>query len=226
MQILSHSEENYLKVLFRLTCESDTVANAGTNEIALHLGLKPASVNDMLKKLKEKKLITYEKYGKSSLTKDGRKLAVEVVRKHRLWETFLFQKLSFTWDEVHEIAEQLEHIQSKKLVDKLDDFLDHPITDPHGDPIPNSKGEIIIRSKRLLTSEKTGHTCIMIGVNDNSSTFLKYADSLGLSINQKIKIISKSTYDDLIEIEVNGIRNKVSPKFADQVIVVCNMCAR
>lgn len=141
MQVLSYTEENYLKGLFKLTLDIGAKEEAGTNEIASHLGIKPASVNDMLKKLKDKKLIKYEKYGKSSLTKEGKKLAIEIVRKHRLWETFLFEKLAFSWDEVHEVAEQLEHIQSKKLIDKLDQFLNYPAKDPHGDPIPNSKGE-------------------------------------------------------------------------------------
>jgi DtxR family Mn-dependent transcriptional regulator len=141
MQVLSYTEENYLKGIFKLTIELDDKAEAGTNEIANHLGIKPASANDMLKKLKDKKLIQYERYGKSSLTKEGKKLAVEIVRKHRLWESFLFEKLAFNWDEVHEVAEQLEHIQSKKLIDKLDQFLNYPSTDPHGDPIPNEKGE-------------------------------------------------------------------------------------
>jgi DtxR family Mn-dependent transcriptional regulator len=141
MQVLSYTEENYLKGIFKLTIELDDKAEAGTNEIANHLGIKPASANDMLKKLKDKKLIQYERYGKSSLTKEGKKLAIEIVRKHRLWESFLFEKLAFNWDEVHEVAEQLEHIQSKKLIDKLDQFLNYPSTDPHGDPIPNAKGE-------------------------------------------------------------------------------------
>lgn len=141
MQALSYTEENYLKGIFKLTIEMDDKAEAGTNEIAHHLGIKPASANDMLKKLKDKKLIKYERYGKSSLTKEGKKLAIEIVRKHRLWESFLFEKLAFNWDEVHEVAEQLEHIQSKKLIDKLDQFLNYPSTDPHGDPIPNAKGE-------------------------------------------------------------------------------------
>lgn len=141
MQVLSYTEENYLKGIFKLTIEMADKTEAGTNEIASHLGIKPASANDMLKKLKEKKLIKYERYGKSSLTKEGKKLAIEIVRKHRLWESFLFEKLAFNWDEVHEVAEQLEHIQSKKLIDKLDQFLNYPSTDPHGDPIPNAKGE-------------------------------------------------------------------------------------
>ncbi len=141
MQVLSYTEENYLKGIFKLTIEMADKTEAGTNEIANHLGIKPASANDMLKKLKDKKLIQYERYGKSSLTKEGKKLAIEIVRKHRLWESFLFEKLAFNWDEVHEVAEQLEHIQSKKLIDKLDQFLNYPSTDPHGDPIPNAKGE-------------------------------------------------------------------------------------
>ncbi len=141
MQVLSYTEENYLKGIFKLTIEMADKTEAGTNEIASHLGIKPASANDMLKKLKEKKLIKYERYGKSSLTKEGKKLAIEIVRKHRLWESFLYEKLAFNWDEVHEVAEQLEHIQSKKLIDKLDQFLNYPSTDPHGDLIPNAKGE-------------------------------------------------------------------------------------
>jgi DtxR family Mn-dependent transcriptional regulator len=224
MQKLSITEENYIKVLFQLTIEAGDKSDAGTNKIASHLGIKPASVNDMLKKLKDKKLIQYEKYGKSSLSKEGKKLAVDIVRKHRLWETFLFEKLAFSWDEVHEVAEQLEHIQSKKLINKLDQFLNYPTADPHGDPIPNANGEIMIESRKSLVTEEVGHTCKMVGVKDNSAAFLQYADSLGLAINQRIKIKSRQAYDDLIEIEVKGIRNRISPKFAEHIIVVCDEC--
>ena len=224
MQSLSNTEENYIKGLFQLTIEVGNKTEAGTNEIANHLGIKPASVNDMLKKLKDKKLIQYEKYGKSSLTKEGKKLAVDIVRKHRLWETFLFEKLAFSWDEVHEVAEQLEHIQSKKLIDKLDQFLNYPSADPHGDPIPNAKGELVIEARKSLVTEEVGHTCKMVGVKDNSASFLQYADSLGLAINQRITIKSRQAYDDLIEIEVKGVRNRISPKFAEHIIVVCNDC--
>src|SRR3954454_8694896 len=148
--MLSHTEENYLKALFHLTTESIDKSKAGTNELAAHLNVKPASVNDMLKKLKEKKLISYEKYGKISLTAEGKRKAVDIIRKHRLWETFLYEKLEFSWDEVHEIAEQLEHIQSQKLVDKLDKFLKYPQFDPHGDAIPNAKGEMKAPFKKTL----------------------------------------------------------------------------
>lgn len=222
--MLSFTEENYLKTLFQITTELANKADAGTNEIAEHLGVKPASVNDMLKKLKEKKLIKYEKYGKSALTKEGKKFAIEIVRKHRLWETFLFEKLAFSWDEVHEVAEQLEHIQSKKLIDKLDQFLNYPSNDPHGDTIPNAKGELKIQIRKTLLEETVGHQCKMVGVKDNSAAFLQYVDKLGLAINKTIKIKSKEVYDDLIEIEVNGIRNNVSPKFAENIIIVCDEC--
>jgi len=218
--MLSHTEENYLKALLQLTHEKGNKRDAGTNELAAHLSVKPATANDMLKKLKEKKLIEYEKYGKSSLTKEGKKKAIEIVRKHRLWETFLFEKLAFTWDEVHEVAEQLEHIKSAKLVDKLDEFLNFPGFDPHGDVIPNKKGEMKQLSKKTLDEEEVGHLCTMIGVKDNSAAFLKYVDKVGLGIKKKIRIISKQPYDELIEIEVDGKRSSVSPKFASNIVIV------
>ena len=224
--MLSFTEENYIKALFQLTLEDGSKKEAGTNELAQHLNLKPATVNDMLKKLKEKKLIHYERYGKSSLTKEGRKWAIDIVRKHRLWETFLFEKLGFSWDEVHEVAEQLEHIQSRKLIDRLDQFLNYPAIDPHGDSIPNAKGEIITLSKKTLLEEEVGHQCKVVGVKDNSPTFLQYADRIGISLNQLVKVKAKQAYDDLIEIEVNGKQSSISPKFAENIIIVCNECGK
>jgi DtxR family Mn-dependent transcriptional regulator len=224
--MLSFTEENYIKALFQLTLENGSKKEAGTNELAQHLNLKPATVNDMLKKLKEKKLIHYERYGKSSLTKEGKKIAVDIVRKHRLWETFLFEKLGFSWDEVHEVAEQLEHIQSKKLIDKLDQYLNYPAIDPHGDSIPNAKGEILTLSKKTLLEEEVGHQCKVVGVKDNSPTFLQYADRIGISLNQLVKVKAKQAYDDLIEIEVNGKKSSISPKFAENIIIVCNECGK
>jgi len=215
-----------LKSLLHLTVEDSNKAEAGTNELANWLGVKPASVNDMLKKLKKKKLVHYEKYGKISLTADGRKKAIEVVRKHRLWETFLYEKLSFTWDEVHEVAEQLEHIQSAKLVDKLDEFLRFPLYDPHGDVIPNAKGELPVYHKRTLDEEEVGHHCTMVAVKDNSASFLQYVNMIGLSINNKIKVIAKHAYDELMEIEVNGKKCSVSPRFAKNIVIVCNDCVK
>ena len=224
LNMLSYTEENYLKALLHLTVEQGTKKEAGTNELAAHLLVKPATTNDMLKKLNEKKLVDYKKYGKSSLTVEGKKRAIEVVRKHRLWETFLFQKLEFTWDEVHAVAEQLEHIQSQKLVDKLDKFLNFPAVDPHGDVIPNAKGIMKLSVKKTLEEEVTGHACTMIGVKNNTASFLQYVDKVGLSIHNPVKIISRQEYDDSIEIEVKGKRSNVSRKFAENIIIVCGEC--
>jgi DtxR family Mn-dependent transcriptional regulator len=224
--MLSQTEENYLKSLLHLTMENDSASEAGTNEVAAYLGVKPASVNDMLKKLKEKKLVNYEKYGKISLTEEGRRKAIEVVRKHRLWETFLYEKLAFTWDEVHEVAEQLEHIQSAKLVDKLDEFLKFPVYDPHGDVIPNARGEMAVIPKKTLLEEEVGHHCTMVAVKDNSAHFLQYVSRIGLSINNKIKVIARHSYDQLIEIEVNGKVCSISPRFAKNIVIVCADCGK
>ena len=190
--MLSFTEENYLKALFQLIHENRLKSEAGTNELALHLGLKPATVNDMLKKLKEKKLIDYQKYGKISLTKLGTKAGVEVLRKHRLWETFLYQKLGFTWDEVHQVAEQLEHIQSQKLIDSLDKFLDYPEFDPHGDVIPNANGEIKYQYRITLSEIDAGKKCKMVAVIDNSPTFLKYVIELNSNIIENFCVICRN----------------------------------
>ncbi len=224
--MLSFTEENYLKALLQLTLETGHKEELGTNELATHLGVKPATANDMLKKLKEKKFVSYKRYGKSSLTNEGTKLAIEVVRKHRLWETFLCEKLEFTWDEVHEVAEQLEHIQSSKLIGKLDKFLNYPAFDPHGDVIPSAKGEMKMPVKKTLDEEEIGHNCTMVGVKDNSATFLQYVDKVGLSINNQIKVLSRQNYDDLIEIEVNGKKSSVSPKFAENIVIICKDCSK
>ncbi len=216
--MVSATEENYLKALLKLTFESE-VNEAGTNELAGLLALKPATVNDMLKKLKEKQLVEYEKYGKITLSPQGKKIAIEVLRKHRLWETFLYKKLNFTWDEVHEVAEQLEHIQSVKLIDKLDEFLGFPEFDPHGEPIPDSKGEMKQNIKNNLSEVKAGNSCRMVSVKDNSSSFLQYVDKVGLAINSQIRVVSKQEYDALMVIDVGGKTSIVSQKFAENIYV-------
>lgn len=221
--MLSSTEENYLKTLLKLSFEKG-VEQAGTNELALHLVVKPATANDMLKKLKEKKLVDYEKYGKITLTATGKKNAIAVLRKHRLWETFLYEKLEFTWDEVHEVAEQLEHIQSLKLIEKLDKFLNFPEFDPHGDPIPNPKGEFKTHYKKTLSEIAVGNSCKMVAVKENSSTFLQYVANVGLILHTTIKVVSKQDYDSITVIEVNGKMSSVSQKFTENIFVVCEKC--
>lgn len=216
---LSSSEENYLKSIFKIGSDNGT-DEVGTNELATYLTIKPASVNEMLKKLKERGLVNYEKYSKIRLTDEGIKNAVYVLRKHRLWETFLYEKLEFCWDEIHEIAEELEHINSKKLIDRLDKFLKYPDFDPHGDPIPNDKGVFKKQSKKTLSEVGVGKSCKMVAVKDNSSSFLQYIVSLGLGINNKIKVVSREDFDGQTSIEIEGEIKIVSQKFAENIFVI------
>lgn len=218
--MLSQAEENYLKALFHLTSEIVDKTEAGTNELAEALSVTPATTNNMLKKLKEKDLVSYEKYGKITLTEQGKTLAIGIVRKHRLWETFLYEKLNFTWDEVHDVAEQLEHIQSTKLVEELEKFLDYPEIDPHGDPIPNEKGEIKLIKRKTLSEIEEGKTCKLIAVKDNSSPFLQYVVKLGLGLSSNIKVISRQEFDGSMEIEVEQVRSTISKKVAQNLFVV------
>lgn len=220
MEILSSAEENYLKALYHLSLESSGKSGVGTNELAAYLVLKPATVNDMLKKLRDKKLVNYEKYGKIKLTAAAIKLALGVIRRHRLWETFLYEKLEFTWDEVHEVAEQLEHIRSDKLIEKLDKFLNYPRFDPHGDAIPNAKGEMEQVQRRTLAETVPGEVCRIVAVRDGSATFLQYVMKVGLGLSSSIRIISRQDFDGSIEIEVKRKRSVVSQKFAENVFVI------
>ncbi|MGV3705229.1 MAG: metal-dependent transcriptional regulator [Arcticibacter sp.] len=218
--MLSYTEENYLKALFHLTYETENSSEAGTNQLASFMGVKPATATDMLRKLKEKGLIDYEKYGKITLSDEGKSHALEVLRKHRLWETFLFQKLDFSWDEVHEVAEQLEHIHSPKLIDKLDKFLGFPEYDPHGDAIPDANGNLKPSFRRSLAEVEPGSDCKMVAVRDNTVAFLQYVSQLNLKIDTPIKVLSRQSYDGTIEILIDNQLNTVSQKFAENIMIV------
>ena len=201
--MLSFTEENYLKALLKLTQEN-VDEEAGTNELAIHVGVKPATATDMLKKLKEKKLINYEKYGKIMLTAEGKKNAVQVLRKHRLWETFLYEKLDFTWDEVHEVAEQMEHIQSEKLLIQLDKFLGFPKFDPHGDPIPDKHGKMPVLKAGLLSEGSLHKKYKLVGVCNHSSAFLQFLAKTGLTINNTIEIKEIQEFDKSMHVSINN----------------------
>lgn len=201
--MLSFTEENYLKVLFKLTQENPN-EEAGTNELAVNLGVKPATVNDMLKKLKEKKLIDYEKYGKITLTNTGKKNAIKVIRKHRLWETFLYEKLDFSWDEVHEVAEQMEHIQSEKLLEQLDKFLGYPKFDPHGDPIPDKDGKMSELKAMQLSDGVINKKYKLAGVCNHSTAFLQFLDKTGLTIHISIEIKEIQAFDKSMSVVINN----------------------
>ena len=214
------SEENYLKAIYHLTVVSN--AEVSTNAIAEMMETKASSVTDMLKKLAEKNLVNYVKYQGVSLTDSGKLAAKMIVRKHRLWEVFLVEKLDFSWDEVHDIAEQLEHIKSEKLINKLDDFLGNPTEDPHGDPIPNAKGEIFKIDKQLLSELPIGQEGICVGVKDTSSDFLKYLDKQGISLGSHISIMSKESFDLSLKIKVNNLELTISNKIASNLFVKTN----
>ncbi len=217
--MVSSTEENYLKALLHLTVEESS-QGAGTNDLAAYLHVKPATANDMIKKLKEKGLVHYEKYKKVTLTEAGKEKAIEILRKHRLWETFLYEKLEFTWDEVHEVAEQLEHIQSPKLIEKLDKLLGYPEYDPHGDAIPDARGGMKTTSKKKLSDILPGNSCRIVAVKDNSAAFLQYVTQLGIGIDLHIKVLRKRAFDGSMDIEVNQKVASVSKKFADNILVV------
>lgn len=214
---MTFSEENYLKTIYHLTTLLD--GGVSTNAIAEKMDTKASSVTDMLKKLADKNLIFYKKYQGVSLAPNGLLAAKMIVRKHRLWEVFLVEKLDFAWDEVHDIAEQLEHIQSDQLINRLDDFLGNPTEDPHGDPIPDVHGCIVKVEKQLLSELTEGQTGICVGVKDTSSEFLQYLDKQGIALGSRIKVLAKETFDQSLRITVGVKELTISNKIAGNLFV-------
>jgi DtxR family Mn-dependent transcriptional regulator len=194
------TEENYLKSIFHL---SKADALVSTNDIAKRMETSAASVTDMVKRLSTKKLVNYKPYKGVKLTGEGGRIASAIVRKHRLWECFLVDKLDYSWDEVHELAEQLEHVESDDLTARLEAFLGFPEFDPHGDPIPDAKGRFKKTTKELLADAKTGRTYVVAGVKDSSVEFLQYLDSIGLVLGVRVKLKDRIEFDgtNIVEIE-------------------------
>lgn len=182
----SQVEENYLKAIFKLSSEQED--EISTSAIAAELTINAASVTDMIKKLAAKKLITYKRYQGVKLTPTGQAIAIDIVRKHRIWEVFLFEKLNFTWSEVHEIAEQLEHIKSEELINRLDDFLGNPRIDPHGDPIPDKKGKFHYEKPVLLSDLSVGAEAVIRGVREDSKDLLLYLDQNRLLLGTTLRV--------------------------------------
>jgi DtxR family Mn-dependent transcriptional regulator len=198
---ISFTEENYLKVIHRLS--EATTEDISTNAVAELMQTKAASVTDMLRKLAEKGWVNYQKYQGVRLSAEGEKIALSIVRKHRLWEVFLVDKMGFNWDEVHEIAEQLEHIESDQLVNKLDEYLGFPKTDPHGDPIPNKEGILPELAYSHLSDIKTAKTCKLMGVAQDSAVFLQLLTKLNLSLGAKLDIQEINEFDRSIFVSIN-----------------------
>lgn len=214
----SFTEENYLKAIYHLS-EGNHKA-VSTNQIAEMTSTKAASVTDMLKKLAEKNLINYVKYQGVTLNESGIRAAVSIIRKHRLWEVFLVDKLGFKWDEVHDIAEELEHINSERLINRLDDFLGNPATDPHGDPIPDRSGTIHHKKLVKISEMKQNDSGTISGVSEHSSVFLKLLEKLGLTLGTKITVAELIEFDGSIILTVQSKELTISREVAKNILVI------
>jgi len=211
------SEENYLKTIYHLELDADK--GISTNAIAKKLETKASSVTDMIKKLSEKEVVVYKKYKGVTLTTLGKRVAASVVRKHRLWEVFLVEKLNFSWDEVHDVAEQLEHIKSQKLIDQIDAFLGFPTHDPHGDPIPDKDGNLKTIDKNLLSTLLKNETGVCVGVDDSSSDFLRFLDKKGITLGKQITVLDKEDFDGSLLIQIDNIKLSISYKIANNLYI-------
>ncbi|MEQ9405000.1 MAG: metal-dependent transcriptional regulator [Cyclobacteriaceae bacterium] len=218
LQSLSLTEENYLKAIYHLSDHGSE--NVSTNSLAESMSTTPASVNDMMKKLSNKNLIGYKKYKGATLLPDGRASALHVIRKHRLWEVFLVDKLNFKWDEVHEIAEQLEHIKSPLLVERLNEFLGKPVIDPHGDPIPDENGVVKEVTKAPLSELKPGSKGVLVNVSNDDRALLRHLDKLQLSLGSKIELIERIDFDGSVCIQVDGqVNHFISQTIAGNLLL-------
>jgi len=210
--MLSITEENYLKAIFKISERSQK--SASTNSIANHLGTSAASVTDMVKKLASKQYINYQKYKGVTLTNSGNKVATSLIRKHRLWEVFLVNKLRFTWDQVHDIAEEMEHLKSEELIMRLDAYLDYPKFDPHGDPIPNADGKFTIRNQTNLSDMHQGQQGVLVGVRDHSTEFLKYLGKYNIKLGTFIEVTGQEIFDKSIHVVID---QKIKTTLTDQI---------
>ena len=213
----SYTEENYLKVIYHLSLSNGGLIT--TNAIAERVQTKAASVTDMMRKLADKKLLNYQKYQGVSLTEAGRTVAINIVRKHRLWEVFLVNKLRFKWDEVHDIAEELEHINSSELIERLNEYLNFPTNDPHGDPIPDKNGkfgnEVFIKLSKL----QNGQAGIIMGVSEHSSPFLKHLEKMQLTLGKHIVVLDIIGFDGSIELQVDNKNINLSREVAKHLLI-------
>jgi len=218
IHMISQTEENYLKAVYQLA--GTEKKSVGTNAISERMNTAPASVTDMIRRLAGKELLNYEKYKGVSLTSDGNKHATQLIRKHRLWEVFLVSNLNFGWDQVHDIAEQLEHIQSDELIQRLDAYLGNPRFDPHGDPIPNAEGKFMLRNQHPIGDISPGHTVILIGVRTHETPFLEYLNSLEIGLGKEIEILEKISFDNSLKIRINNkIETIISEKVSQDLLV-------
>jgi DtxR family Mn-dependent transcriptional regulator len=215
--MFTQSEENYLKAIFHLQEEED--GGISTSSLSEKLSTKAASVTEMIKRLAEKELVDYQKYYGVQLTDTGRNHALLIIRKHRLWEYFLVERLNFNWDEVHDVAEQLEHIKSPKLVEELDAFLGRPEYDPHGDPIPDAKGNLPEYPKKKLSQLNTGDYGICKGFNDNSSAFLQFVAKQDIGLDTPIRVVNIESFDQSMTVLVHKKEVLLSKTATDNIYI-------
>lgn len=216
--MLTRTEENYIKAVFKIA-EKDKKA-VSTNALAASLSTSAASVTDMLKRLAAKDMVIYEKYRGVMLTPAGNKAAIALIRRHRLWESFLVTKLRFGWHQVHDIAEQLEHIDSEELMSRLDAFLDYPKFDPHGDPIPNAEGKFTLRAQIPLNDAGLMLKYVVLGVKEHDEVFLKYLNGIGIKIGSEIRVMELNSYDKSLKILIDGKNNHILSAQASTLILV------
>lgn len=217
MKAHSATEENYLKTIYRFAKEDKPVS---TNTISKYLQTTPASVTDMIKRLHEKKLVDYRPYKGVLLTAEGEKIALKIIRKHRLWEVFLVETLDFSWDAVHDTAEQLEHINSPELINKLDEFLGYPKFDPHGDPIPSESGELTHREALILGNCAAESLVQVVSVSEDSGDFLRYLDRIGVNIGTQFKVLERIEFDQTLLLDISGRETMLSGEFTKRISVV------
>lgn len=215
--MITLAEENHLKAI--LTISLNKIGMVSTNSIAKEIGTSAASVSDMLKKLQEKKLIKHEKYKGVTLSAKGEKKAINILRKHRLWETFLVNKLAFGWSEVHDIAEQLEHIESSKLIDRLDSFLQYPKFDPHGEPIPTKTGRMPKTNTIPLNELENGTKGKVMGVTLDDKAFLDYLTKLNVCIGTEIKLLETINFDQSLSIKIENTNQHISSDVAKHLLI-------
>jgi DtxR family Mn-dependent transcriptional regulator len=213
----SFTEENYLKAIYKLAIRSGKVVS--TNALAERLDTKASSVTDMIKRLAGKKLVNYKKYQGVTLSKRGQQIAIDIIRKHRLWEVFLVDHLGFGWDEVHDVAEQMEHINSDLLIKRLDKFLDHPKYDPHGGPIPDSEGNFPAPARVKLDELNVGKQSKVMGITENSETFLAYLTKVGIQLGVEFTLNERQDFDRSVEINLDGKRIQLSHEVAKHIFV-------
>jgi DtxR family transcriptional regulator, Mn-dependent transcriptional regulator len=214
----SHTEQNYIKAIYHLSRNQE--GTAYTQELATALATTPASVTDMVKKLSEKGILSYVPYRGARLSRRGEKTALGIIRRHRLWELFLHRVLKFKWDEVHAMAEELEHVSSDSLLNRIDEYLSYPKFDPHGDPIPDANGKLSETNFTRLSDQSKNQTSVIAAVSEHSPEFLKYLDETGLTLGSHLKVLKKYSFDNSVEIMLNGKKQlHISGSVAEKIYI-------